>query len=123
MPLPDEQLFLIEGQPRHQRPTQHSLVIFKQDQEWRQAYLAPLQVWSAPEGAWFWQLKPYAQTAGSDLSFAGASLAQVQRTLATVSRELGTFKAFGGIALHHSGSYADLVNAVEQSDASTLKTK
>lgn len=109
MPLPDEQLFLLQGQPQRQRPSQHSLVIFNDGQHWQQAYLAPDQVWEAPDQAWFWPLKAYAQTAGSDLSFAGQSLAELNKTLETVSDELGLYQAFGGIALHHSGSYADLV--------------
>ncbi len=111
MDLPDEQLFLLRGKPQRQRPKQNSLVIFRQGEIWQQTFLSADQIWTAPEQVWFWPLQPYAQTAGSDLSFVSSSLPHLQETLAIVNQELSVFKGFTGIALHHTTSYADLVKA------------
>lgn len=115
MALPDEQLYLLRGQPQADRPDigQAALMIWptaEMSEGWQMRYLpvgqpAPSEKISAQ--VYFWPLSFYVETPASALSFAGSG-AVLPGVIAQIESDLRLQPAFAGLALHHGRSWAEL---------------
>lgn len=116
MPLPDEKLYLLRGQPSREAPLgTAALKICGQADAWQAQYLAEDQPRPASEAAcWYWPLKHYADVLGKQLSYANWGPAHFEKQLQILQEEWAEDPAFGGLAVHHLGSYTQLHTHTEE---------
>lgn len=117
MPLPDEKRYVLQGPPQQERPELDgpALQIFAEAQykaapQWKMRFLPagtpPPE--EREQQNYFWPLVHESLTPAQAISFASGSSEQLKRSVEALQNELSGLESFGGIALHHSKSLAEL---------------
>ncbi|HTP13991.1 MAG TPA: hypothetical protein VMM37_10185 [Bacteroidota bacterium] len=56
----------------------------------------------------FWEVVNSSHISSLNLSFVNLGKKELERTISTVIRQLSGYSSFGGVAIHHAGSFAEL---------------